>query len=93
MFRLGIGAKATSQKEQISNSVFLNQKLAQKLTGQSADPKTGSFMHQYRRKEESKPSIKSKQNEVDSDEEDSRSKLIGKKPLHNSKNGINKKRK
>lgn len=92
MFRLGIGAKVTSQKEQISNSVFLNQKLAQKLTGQSADTKNGSFMQQYKYKEQMKPATKPKQKEVDSDEEDSRSKLIGKKPLHHANKPIHKKR-
>ncbi len=81
---MGIGAKVTSQKEQISNSVFLNQKLAQKLTGRDMTnrQKSDSFMKQYTGNK--KASVPVKRKDEEDSEEESRSKVLGKSKLINS---------
>lgn len=85
----------TSQKEQLSNSVFLNERLARSLTGRPAPSakNDSSFMNQFSTKNNSKNN-KASAVKVDpsSEDEDSRSKSIGKRPLHTSYTASKRKR-
>lgn len=82
--RLGIGAKMISQKEQISNSVFLNEKLKVTLTGRTNPGSEGFNMNRHAQyldkhsKSSKKPEKRPSKPLGDDDDGESRSKSIGK---------------
>jgi hypothetical protein len=85
----------SSQKEQITNSVFLNESLRNTLTGKgnnkkrNAEASGGSFMTQMKKQHTAPPRAPPKKS-ADSDDEDSRSKSVGKSSA-NSIKSLNKK--